>query len=50
MLNMIKQKPQLALKIDVDTERGTRIGVLQLASLLQEFKIPATFFFSLRVA
>jgi len=36
----------LALKIDVDTERGTRIGVPQLAFLLKKLSIPATFFFS----
>lgn len=39
--------PVFALKIDVDTERGTREGVMSLASLLQELKIPATFFFAL---
>jgi len=37
----------LALKIDVDTERGTRIGVPQLSALLKKLNIPATFFFSL---
>ncbi len=37
----------LALKIDVDTERGTRIGVPALASLLREFSLPACFLFSL---
>jgi undecaprenyl phosphate-alpha-L-ara4FN deformylase len=35
------------LKIDVDTERGTRIGVLQLLTLFEELQIPATFLFSL---
>ena len=35
------------IKIDVDTERGTRIGVPNLLSLLQELQIPATFLFSL---
>lgn len=44
---MISNKPVLALKIDVDTERGTRIGVPQLAILLKDLSIPATFFFSL---
>lgn len=39
--------PQLALKVDVDTERGTREGVPALATLLKEFGIPATFLFSL---
>lgn len=38
---------QLGIKIDVDTERGTRVGVPNLLSLLQELKIPATFLFSL---
>jgi undecaprenyl phosphate-alpha-L-ara4FN deformylase len=36
-----------ALKIDVDTEVGTRIGVPNLMQLLLELNIPATFFFSL---
>ncbi|MFA6408600.1 MAG: polysaccharide deacetylase family protein [Gammaproteobacteria bacterium] len=44
---MKNNQPILALKIDVDTERGTRIGVPQLASLLKGLSIPATFFFSL---
>lgn len=35
------------IKIDVDTERGTRIGVPNLLALLQELQIPATFLFSL---
>lgn len=38
---------QFGIKIDVDTERGTRIGVPNLLSLLQELKVPATFLFSL---
>lgn len=38
---------KLAIKIDVDTERGTRLGVPNLLNLLQELKIPATFLFSL---
>jgi undecaprenyl phosphate-alpha-L-ara4FN deformylase len=38
---------QLAIKIDVDTERGTRIGVPQLLALFAELNIPATFLFSL---
>jgi undecaprenyl phosphate-alpha-L-ara4FN deformylase len=38
---------QLALKIDVDTERGTRLGVPALLKILHDFAIPATFLFSL---
>jgi undecaprenyl phosphate-alpha-L-ara4FN deformylase len=38
---------RLALKIDVDTDRGTRIGVPNLLALFSELKIPATFLFSL---
>lgn len=37
----------LGIKIDVDTERGTRIGAPNLAKLLKELNIPATFLFSL---
>jgi undecaprenyl phosphate-alpha-L-ara4FN deformylase len=37
----------IALKIDVDTWRGTREGVPRLSRLLQATKIPATFLFSL---
>jgi undecaprenyl phosphate-alpha-L-ara4FN deformylase len=36
-----------AIKIDVDTERGTRIGVPNLIRLLRAMHIPATFLFSL---
>lgn len=39
--------PRLAIKIDVDTDRGTREGVPALAALLQRKGIPATFLFSL---
>lgn len=39
--------PLLAIKVDVDTDRGTRIGVPKLVSLFDEFGIKATFFFSL---
>ena len=39
--------PVLAIKIDVDTDRGTRIGVPNLLALFDEFRIPATFLFSL---
>jgi peptidoglycan/xylan/chitin deacetylase (PgdA/CDA1 family) len=37
----------VALKIDVDTYRGTREGALRLADLLQRLAVPATFLFSL---
>lgn len=40
-------RPALALKIDVDTERGTRLGVPALTRLLRERGVPATFLFSL---
>lgn len=38
---------RLALKIDVDTDRGTRLGVPNLVRDLQEFEVPAAFLFSL---
>lgn len=38
---------RLALKIDVDTERGTRLGVPNLIHDLREAGVPATFLFSL---
>jgi undecaprenyl phosphate-alpha-L-ara4FN deformylase len=37
----------VALKVDVDTDRGTREGVPALASLLGRFSAPACFLFSL---
>lgn len=37
----------LAIKVDVDTDRGTRIGVPNLLALFREFGVPATFLFSL---
>ena len=37
----------MAIKIDVDTERGTRIGVPNLLRLFKQLDIPATFLFSL---
>jgi undecaprenyl phosphate-alpha-L-ara4FN deformylase len=37
----------LAIKIDVDTERGTRVGVPRLQELLKKNNVPATFLFSL---
>ncbi len=36
-----------SLKIDVDTERGTKEGVVNLLNLFSELNIPATFLFSL---
>jgi undecaprenyl phosphate-alpha-L-ara4FN deformylase len=39
--------PLLAIKIDVDTDRGTRIGVPNLLDLFDEFNVKATFLFSL---
>jgi len=39
--------PLLAIKIDVDTDRGTRIGVPNLVALFDEFGIQATFLLSL---
>ena len=38
---------ELAIKVDVDTEQGTRIGVPQLLTLFAELNISATFLFSL---
>ncbi|HUR57079.1 MAG TPA: 4-deoxy-4-formamido-L-arabinose-phosphoundecaprenol deformylase [Opitutaceae bacterium] len=38
---------RLALKVDVDTDRGTREGVPHLVSDCQELKVPACFLFSL---
>ncbi len=37
----------LAIKIDVDTDRGTHIGVPRLVHLLDEFGIRGSFYFSL---
>lgn len=34
------------LRVDVDTYRGTRLGVPRLASILREYGIKATFYFS----
>src|SRR5260221_1133810 len=39
--------PRLAIKIDVDTDRGTREGVPVLTRLLADRGIRATFLFSL---
>lgn len=38
---------RLALKVDVDTDRGTREGVPNLVSDLREFGVPACFLYSL---
>lgn len=38
---------KLAVKVDVDTYRGTKEGVPELCKLLQKHDIPATFLFSL---
>src|SRR5262249_33733407 len=38
---------RLALKIDVDTDRGTRVGVPQMLDDLKAAGVPATFLFSL---
>ena len=40
-------KKQIALKIDVDTYRGTREGVPRLVEVLQRHQAQATFFFTL---
>ena len=38
---------RLSIKVDVDTDRGTRVGVPRLLDILDEFGIKATFLFSL---
>lgn len=38
---------ELAIKVDVDTDRGTRIGVPNLLRLFEDFGVKATFLFSL---
>ena len=40
-------KKYLALKIDVDTLRGTQVGVPALVTLLKKYQAGATFLFSL---
>jgi undecaprenyl phosphate-alpha-L-ara4FN deformylase len=37
----------LAIKVDVDTDRGTRIGVPNLVALFDDYDVKATFLFSL---
>jgi peptidoglycan/xylan/chitin deacetylase (PgdA/CDA1 family) len=44
---MLRTGPKLALKVDVDTLRGTREGVPRLLELLARHKLTATFLFSL---
>lgn len=39
--------PLLSIKVDVDTDRGTRLGVPNLVRILDEFGVKATFLFSL---
>ena len=41
------QNKTLAIKVDVDTDRGTRIGVANLLQLFADLNISATFLFSL---
>lgn len=43
----MKTAVRLALKVDVDTDRGTRAGVPNLVADLREFGVPACFLFSL---
>lgn len=43
----MRQAKLLAIKIDVDTERGTKVGVPNLLRLFKQLDIPATFLFSL---
>jgi peptidoglycan/xylan/chitin deacetylase (PgdA/CDA1 family) len=38
---------RLAIKVDVDTDRGTRDGVLPIAKICQRCRVPATVLFSL---
>jgi undecaprenyl phosphate-alpha-L-ara4FN deformylase len=39
--------PVVAIKVDIDTDRGTRLGVPALLALFSELNITATFLFSL---
>ncbi len=39
--------PKLALKVDVNTFRGTRVGVPRLLEVMQRHRVPATFYFTL---
>ncbi len=40
------EAPRLAFKVDVDTDRGTREGVLRLMDILKTYGAPASFLFS----
>src|SRR5580698_5059266 len=46
-LILAMHKKTIAIKIDVDTDRGTRIGIPNLLKLFSDLNIPATFLFSL---
>ena len=39
--------PKLALKVDVNTFRGTRVGVPRLVETMQRHQVQASFFFTL---
>lgn len=47
MLDQFSSESCLAVKIDVDTDRGTREGVLPLVRVCDRLEMPATFLFSL---
>lgn len=47
MIEQNSKSPCLAVKIDVDTDRGTREGVLPLVKVCDRMGLPATFLFSL---
>jgi len=47
LYNLRHMKKTLALKVDVDTLRGTLIGVPQLLALFRKHQVGATFLFSL---
>ena len=44
---IITMPPRVALKVDIDTDRGTRVGVPNLMADCREFCAPACFLFSL---
>ena len=46
-MNSPAPAPQLIIKVDVDTDRGTREGVPALAAILKRHSLPASFLFSL---